>query len=131
MLEKKKIRFLFTLADNGLFYNELEHHKDKDKFMSALHSEIDISKWFFFGERCMGFNQWALLNNFPRGTTHPLDEAHQKAVKCILPTAKEYNANLDKESLDQVQTRKSLQEETQRVEKERSIHIQIKWYLKK
>ncbi len=89
MLEKKKIRFLFTLADNGLFYNELEHHKDKDKFMSALHSEIDISKWFFFGERCMGFNQWALLNNYPRGTTHPLDEAHQKAVKCILPTANE------------------------------------------
>jgi hypothetical protein len=34
----------------------------------------------------MGFNQWALLNNYARGTTHPLDEAHQDAVKLMLPT---------------------------------------------
>ena len=32
---------------------------------------------------------------------------------------------MDKESLDQVQTGKSLQEETQRVEEKRPIHIQI------
>jgi len=54
--------------------------------MNALHSEIDLSKWFFFGERCMGFNQWALLNDYPRGTTHPLDQAHADAVQLMLPT---------------------------------------------
>jgi len=51
-----------------------------------LHNEIDLTKWFFFGERKMGFNQWALLNNYPRGTTHPLDEAHKDAVQLMLPT---------------------------------------------
>ena len=86
ILEKKKIPFMFTLADNSLFYNNTEHHKDKDRFMSALHKEIDLTKWFFFGERNMGFNQWSLLNNYPRGTTHPLDEAHKDAVQLMLPT---------------------------------------------
>jgi hypothetical protein len=86
ILEKKKIPFMFTLADNSLFYQEFTHHKDQDPFMTALHSEIDFTKWFFFGERMMGFNQWALMNDYPRGTTHPLDQAHADAVKLMLPT---------------------------------------------
>ena len=86
ILEKKKIPFMFTLADNSLFYNRLKEHKDQDSFMTALHNEIDFTKWHFFGERKMGFNQWAQLNEYPRGTTHPLDEAHQDAVKLMLPT---------------------------------------------
>jgi hypothetical protein len=86
ILEKKKIPFMFTLADNTLFYDEQKQHKDQDNFMTALHGEIDFTKWFSFGERMMGFNQWALLNDYPRGTTHPLDEAHQDAVKLMLPT---------------------------------------------
>lgn len=86
ILEKKKIPFMFTLADNTLFYNEMQPHKDLDPFMKALHSEIDFSKWFFFGDRNMGFNQWALLNEYPRATTHPLDAAHQDAVKLMSPT---------------------------------------------
>lgn len=77
---------MFTLADNSLFYRENKHHKEQDIFMNALHKEIDLSKWFFFGERCMGFNQWAFLEDFPRGTTHPLDEAHGHAVKLMIPT---------------------------------------------
>lgn len=86
ILEKKKIPYLFTLADNSLFYREFEQHKDQDRFLTALHDEIDFSKWFFFGERRMGFNQWALLNDYERGTTHPLDDAHGDAVKLMLPT---------------------------------------------
>jgi hypothetical protein len=86
ILEKKKIPFMFTLADNSLFYEEFTPHKDQDTFMNALYSEIDFTKWFSFGERMMGFNQWALLNDYQRGTTHPLDEAHADAVKLMLPT---------------------------------------------
>ena len=86
ILEKKKIPFMFTLADNTLFYDEFKHHKDQDPFIKALHGEIDLTKWFSFGERMMGFNQWALLNDYPRGTTHPLDEAHEDAVQLMLPT---------------------------------------------
>ena len=86
ILEKKQIPYMFTLADNTLFYDEFKQHKDQDDFMNALHSEIDLSKWFFFGERCLGFDQWALLNDYPRGTTHPLDAAHYNAVQLMLPT---------------------------------------------
>ena len=86
ILEKKKIPFMFTLADNSLFYRDFDNHKDQDPFMLALHKEIDLTKWFFFGERNMGFNQWALLNEYKRGTTHPLDKAHRDAVKLMQPT---------------------------------------------
>ena len=50
-----------------------------------MHNEIEITKWFAFGERMMGFNQWALLNDYERGTTHPLDRAHEDAVKLMTP----------------------------------------------
>jgi len=86
ILEKKKIPFMFTLADNTLFYDEFKQHKDKDPFMAALHSEIDLTKWFSFGERMMGFNQWSLMEGYDRGTTHPLDKAHEDAVQLMLPT---------------------------------------------
>ena len=31
----------------------------------------------------MGFNQWALLNDYERGVTHPLDKTHQDAVQLM------------------------------------------------
>ena len=77
---------MFTLADNSLFYNELEQHKDQDPLMKGLFNEIDFTKWFSFGERMMGFNQWAQLNDYPRGTTHPLDKAHEDAIMLMIPT---------------------------------------------
>jgi hypothetical protein len=88
ILEKRKIPYFFTLADNTLFYDNTEHKKNTDTLMQNLYSELDLTKWFFFGERCMGFNQWALLNDYPRGTTHPLDDAHDDAVKLMLPSFK-------------------------------------------
>ena len=86
ILEKKKIPFMFTLADNTLFYDYEAHLKDIDKLLSSLHGEIDFTKWFTFGERMMGFNQWASLNDYEYATTHPLDLAHSDAVKLMLPT---------------------------------------------
>ena len=86
ILEKKNIPFMFTLADNSLFYDYEAHLKDMDGLLSALHSEIDFTKWFSFGERMMGFNQWATLNHYEYATTHPLDQAHADAVKLMLPT---------------------------------------------
>ena len=88
ILEKKNIPFMFTLADNSLFYDYEAHLKNLDGLMTALHNEIDQSKWFSFGERMMGFNQWASLNKYEYATTHPLDKAHEDAVKLMLPTFK-------------------------------------------
>ena len=86
ILEKKKIPFMFTLADNSLFYDYEAHLKDLDGLMTHLHAEIDLTKWFSFGERMMGFNQWANLNDYDYATTHPLDKAHEDAVQLMLPT---------------------------------------------
>tara|TARA_E500000331_G_scaffold2109_1_gene2200 strand:- start:1802 stop:2632 length:831 start_codon:yes stop_codon:yes gene_type:complete len=86
ILDKKKIPYMFTLADNSLFYQDFTPHKDKDNFLDGLYKEINLDKWFFFGERCMGFNQWATLNDYPKGTTHPLDKAHKDAIMLMKPT---------------------------------------------
>ena len=83
ILEKKKIQFMFTLADNTLFYDEMILHSEKDSFLKALYNEIDFTKWVSFGERMMGFNQWALIEDYERGVTHPLDKAHQDAVQLL------------------------------------------------
>ena len=86
ILEKKKITYLFTLADNTLFYDEFTPLWEQDALMKAMYAEIDFSRWVSFGERMMGFNQWAVLNEYPRATTHPLDIAHTDAVKLMMPT---------------------------------------------
>ena len=86
ILEKRRIPYLFTLADNTLFYNEFTALWEQDSLLRAMYSEIDFSRWFSFGERMMGFNQWALMNDYPRATTHPLDSAHSDAVQLMLPT---------------------------------------------
>jgi hypothetical protein len=92
ILEKRRIPYLFTLADNTLFYDEFTPLWEQDTLMRAMYSEIDFTRWFSFGERMMGFNQWALMNDYPRATTHPLDSAHSDAVKLMLPTfTKLYN----------------------------------------
>ncbi len=80
ILEKKKIPYMFTLADNSLFWRELEPLSKLDPLLNGLYNEIDFNKWVVFGERQMGFNQWSLLNDYPRATTHPLDTAHADAA---------------------------------------------------
>jgi len=83
ILQKKNIPYLFTLADNTLFFDEMTPHAETDKFLESMYKEIDFTNWFSFGPRMMGFNQWSLINEYDRGTTHPLDQAHQDAVKLM------------------------------------------------
>ena len=83
ILEKKKIPYFFTLADNTLFWDEFKPLNELDSLLNGLYNEIDFANWHVFGERQMGFNQWAWLNDYPRGTTHPLDLAHEDAAKLM------------------------------------------------
>lgn len=80
ILEKKRIPYFFTLADNTIFYDIEKLLFQEDSMMQALYNEIDFTHWFGFGERMMGFNQWASLNDYQYGTTHPLDKAHKDAA---------------------------------------------------
>jgi len=86
ILQKKGIPFMFTLADNSLFYQDFTHLTENEPLLKALHKEIDITKWFSFGDRMMGFNQWTILNDYERGVTHPLDKAHEDAIMLMKPT---------------------------------------------
>jgi hypothetical protein len=95
---------MFTLADNSLFYKGFHTSQGSGRIDECTAPRDRFTKWFSFGERMMGFNQWALLNDYPRGTTHPLDEAHEDAVQLMLPTfnklyRRENNVRLDKKSL--------------------------------
>lgn len=83
ILKKRRIPYMFTLADNTLFYELDDVLYQDDPLMRALHNEIDFYPWFAFGDRMMGFNQWSLLNDYARGTTHPLDDAHKDAEKMM------------------------------------------------
>ena len=83
ILEKKRIPYMFTLADNSLFWDELKPLNAMDPLLNGLYNEINFNNWYTFGERQMGFNQWSLINEYPRGTTHPLDAAHADAVGLI------------------------------------------------
>lgn len=95
ILEKKKIPYMFTLADNSIFYDRENQLYQDDSLMKAMYNEINFANWFAFGERMMGFNQWALLEDYPRGTTHPLDEAHKDAYKLM---TEKFEQTIDKEA---------------------------------
>ena len=88
-LKSKKIPYLFTCADNSLFYNFTV--QNADKYISSIYEQIDFNNWFWFPQghtanetkQPRGFYQWALENKYPVGTTHPLEEAHQAAAELI------------------------------------------------
>ena len=88
-LINRKIPYLFTCADNRLFYNFTI--QNADKYISSIYEQIDFNNWFWFPQghqanettEPRGFYQWALENKYPVGTTHPLEEAHQAAAELI------------------------------------------------
>jgi hypothetical protein len=88
-LKNKKIPYLFTCADNQIFYNFTI--QNPDKYISSIYEQIDFNNWFWFpqGHKAnetkepRGFYQWALENKYPVGTTHPLEEAHLAAAELI------------------------------------------------
>jgi hypothetical protein len=88
-LKVKNIPYMFTCADNNIFYNFTVGHKDS--IINSLFNQIDQSKWFWFPagtekhETCepRGFYQWAVENKYSMGTTHPLEAAHKDAAELM------------------------------------------------
>jgi len=88
-LKTRKIPYLFTCADNKLFYNYTI--ENADKYILSIINEIDFDSWFWFPpgtngnetKNPRGFYQWAVENKYPTGTTHPLEEAHVAAAELI------------------------------------------------
>jgi hypothetical protein len=88
-LKVNNIPYLFTCADNSIFYNHTINNADAT--ISSLHNQIDCNNWFWFPagtnpqDTCnpRGFYQWAVENKYPIATTHPLEEAHQAAAQLM------------------------------------------------
>ena len=78
-LEMKNIPYLFTSVDHGL--TNVDHFND-DQTLKTLLKQINFKNWLWFPVN-LGFYEWAKENNFPFGTTHPLEESHAEASKIV------------------------------------------------
>lgn len=84
LLERKNIPYLFTSADVCIW--ERFFYKNPTTSIRSLQREINWNNWYWIGERREGFFEWG--SKFPVGPhLHPLEEAHQKLVDKMYPTA--------------------------------------------
>jgi len=78
-LKNKKIPYIFSLVDECLLNNSKKY---TDANMQTLVKQLDMDDWILFpGNR--GFYVWARDENYPIGTTHPLEQAHSDAAMHI------------------------------------------------
>jgi hypothetical protein len=88
-LKLNGIPYIFLTASNT-FYQHENYIRSQDSWLSDLYQLIDWDRWFFFPatsdsptQEPKGFFHWATENKYPMGTTHPLEAAHDDAVKLI------------------------------------------------
>jgi hypothetical protein len=88
-LKLNGIPYIFLTASNT-FYQHENYIRSQDSWLSDLYQLIDWDQWFFFPTTSVsptqepkGFFHWATENKYPMGTTHPLEAAHDDAVKLI------------------------------------------------
>jgi len=87
-LKTNSIPYLFTCADNCIWYNHTIQTADASIHSLTEQIHRDQANWFWFpaGTEATqttdprGFYQWALENKYPIGTTHPLEAAHTAAA---------------------------------------------------
>lgn len=89
-LQLKNIPYLFTSVDHGM--TNVDHFKNDITFKTLL-KQLDRKNWMWFPVN-LGFYEWAKENDYPFGTTHPLEPAHIDAEKIIY----EYLRNISRVS---------------------------------
>jgi len=90
-LKSNDIPYLFTCADNSIWYNYTIETADSNIHSLAQQIHRDQANWFWFPpgsganqtEQPRGFYQWAVENKYPIGTTHPLEQAHHAAAQLM------------------------------------------------
>lgn len=78
-LENKKIPYMFTSVNGDILRDSLGY---ADQSIKTLERLVNQQEWMWFPKQ-RGFYQWAIDNNFPFGTTHPLEEAHIEAAHLV------------------------------------------------
>ncbi len=81
-LESKKIKYVFTGADSNLIRTKKE---TLDKSVKTLMNIVESCPWVWFNyhDIPLGFMDWARTSRQKIGSTHPLDSAHENALKLI------------------------------------------------
>lgn len=90
-LKANNIQYLFTCADNSIWYNYTIQHADTTIHSLTQQIHKDQTNWFWFPAGSTdnqtvtprGFYQWSVENKYPVGTTHPLEQAHLAAAELI------------------------------------------------
>jgi hypothetical protein len=90
-LKANNIGYLFTCADNSIWYNYTIQHADTTIHSLTEQIHYDQDRWFWFPAGSLdnetkqprGFYQWAVENKYPIGTTHPLEQAHRAAADLL------------------------------------------------
>jgi len=80
-LESKHIPYVFTYVDDILFKNNVK----LDVNMQILLDSINSDAFYHFE----GFYKWATTENYPFGTTHPLELAHEHFSQKIVRLAQQ------------------------------------------
>lgn len=87
--KNNNIKYLFTYVGHHipsqLFHQQYEHNP----YITYFRESIDKDTWFRFPgdwdvcDDYLGFNDWALINNYEFATSHPLEKAHEDAAELI------------------------------------------------
>jgi len=85
-LNSKNIKYLFTYVGHHTPSQLFEDHTNQ--YTINLRTLIDKDVWFHFPgawptSKYLGFNDWALINNYEFATSHPLEKAHEDAAEII------------------------------------------------
>lgn len=85
-LKLHNIPFVFSYVNchvmNGLFSDA-----PNECYLKSTRSLIDKESWFKFPgdfQEYVGFDDWAKNNNYPYGTSHPLESAHSDAAELMV-----------------------------------------------
>ena len=78
-LDLRNIPYLFTCHDRLMFRKS---HHFADDSLRTLIKLLKEDKWMWF-PNSRGFYIWAMEENYPIGTTHPLEEAHLQASELV------------------------------------------------
>jgi hypothetical protein len=78
-LEANSVEYVFTACSSDFLTTSV--FNSSDETIESLKSMIKFDRWCLFDN--LGFVEWAKHNNFPFGTTHPLEDAHIAAADIL------------------------------------------------
>ena len=85
-LKNRNIKYVFSYV--GHYVPDQIFKESSNTYIDSFRQSIDKDNWFHFPgdwprSKYLGFNDWALINNYEYATSHPLAKAHEDAAELI------------------------------------------------